>query len=231
MKDPVWWIIIAAALTLVCTFSCVLFTAPPETYLKRAHAKKPYDLIIVPGYPYDSSTGKWNDLMKIRVYWSYYLYKNGYASNVMYSGGSVYTPYIESKIMAMYGKGIGIDEQHIFTEERAEHSTENIYYSYQLAKKHGFKTIAVATDPYQSKLLRSYCSNTKNLDVDFIPIVYDSLEAMKMEDIDIEAETARAKQFVSLLERESKWKRFKGTLGFNIIKIEDTVPVRKHIHD
>jgi len=201
-------------------FSCVIYTGPPEKYIAKAIKKKPYDLIIVPGFPYDSAQGKWDDIVKRRIYWSYYLYKNGYTRNVIYSGGAVYTPYVEGEFMAMYAKAIGIDSTHIYSENRAEHSTENLYYSYFFAKKLGYKHIAVATDHGQSKLLRAYCS-IKNLKMDFIPIIYDTLAIMNMPDVYIDLEETKITPFISILERDSKWKRMIGTLGFNIKRNKD----------
>jgi uncharacterized SAM-binding protein YcdF (DUF218 family) len=160
MKKTIRILLISGVCIIICTmslFSTLFLKNYASRQFSQAERKKPYDVIIIPGFPFDSIRGKWDTLMKSRVYWSYYLYKRGIASNIIYSGSSVYTPYIESKIMAMYGKAIGIPDNHIFTEEQAEHSTENIYYSYQLAQKMGFQKIAIATDPLQSLLLISFC--------------------------------------------------------------------------
>jgi hypothetical protein len=65
----------------------------------------------------------------------------GSAKNVMYSGSSVYSPYYEGEVMAMYAAAIGIPKEHIFTETKAEHSTENLYYGYHKSRKLGFKKL------------------------------------------------------------------------------------------
>jgi uncharacterized SAM-binding protein YcdF (DUF218 family) len=208
------FIIASLALSL---HSCIFVGGRPYA---RAYKKKPYDAIIVTGIPYDSADGKWSDIMKMRVYWSLFLYQNGVANNIIYSGAAVYTPYVESKIMAMYGEALGISKKNIFIEDKAEHSAENLYYSYHLGKRLGFKKIAVATDPIQLSLLRTF-PRKMNIDVDFIPIVFDKLKVMKMEDVSIEAEKARIEDFVSLVDRETKWKRLMGTLGKNYQKVEE----------
>jgi uncharacterized SAM-binding protein YcdF (DUF218 family) len=210
-------VITSLFICIMILFSSLFLNTYASKQFARAEKKKPYDVIIVPGFPFDPLLGEWDTLMRNRVLWSYYLYKNGLSRNVIYSGGAVYSPYIESKIMAMYGEKIGIDEQHIFTEERAEHSTENIYYSYLLAQKLGFNKIAIATDPSQSFLLYSFCIK-ENLKIDFIPIINDSLVNLNVSDISIDAESAKIKNFVSILDRETRLKRFKGTLGLNINK-------------
>ena len=58
--------------------------------------------------------------------------------------------------MALYGQSLGIPSGNIYIEDKAEHSTENVYYSYKKAKNLGFNRIALATDPYQSKMLKRY---------------------------------------------------------------------------
>jgi len=122
-------------------------------------------------------------------------------------------------IMAMYAEAIGIPKQNILTETKAEHSTENIYYSYKKSRKLGFTTIAVATDPFQSKQMRKF---TYRLDtaIDLIPIVFDTLKTMEPAMINptIEYKQAFKENFISLEEREGFWKRTRGTFGKNIDK-------------
>lgn len=155
--------------------------------------------------------------MKGRVYWAKYLYDKGIAKNVMFSGSAVYTPYYEGTIMGLYAEAIGIPKEHIFTELKAEHSIENLYYSYKKSKQLGFKTIALASDLYQSKQLRSFAHLRLSLRIGIIPFVIDSLKQIEPleENPVIDYKQAFKENFVSLPERESKWKRFKGTLGWN----------------
>src|SRR5690606_38309843 len=127
--------IIPCLLLMTFLSGCMLFgpSAAKTTRASLAHA--PFDAIIVPGVPYDGV--HWSETMMARVKWSKYLYDKGYAKNIIYSGSAVYTPYVEADIMALYAQSMGIPEEHIFSETRAEHSTENVYYSYRLAKEHG----------------------------------------------------------------------------------------------
>lgn len=183
------------------------------------HAKdQVYDMVIVPGIPLQD-TG-WDRIMKGRIYWSKFLYDKGIARNIMYSGGAVYTPYYEGMVMAMYAEAIGIPREHIYFETEAEHSTENLYYSYYKAKKMGFTKIALATDPFQSKQLKSFARKKLDTKVDVIPFVTDTMMTLHavMTDPVIEKDKAIKKGFVSIKERESFWKRLKGTMGWNIDK-------------
>jgi uncharacterized SAM-binding protein YcdF (DUF218 family) len=211
--------------------SCVFLGPSSKELLRRATSKKPYDVIIVPGMPYDSALGNWTMAMKGRIYWSKYLYDKGIAKNIIYSGSAVYTPYVEAKIMTMYGEAIGIPANVMFAETKAEHSTENLYYSYYMARKMGFKKIAVATDPFQAKMLKGYPRRLK-IKVDFIPFVIDSLRTMaKTDSLKINAEAARVPDFVSLEDRENRFKRAWGTLGKNVKRVEEDVRNKKRKKD
>ena len=194
---------------------CSVFYPSMQKTFETGLKNQPYDVIIVPGVPFEGES--WSNIMKIRVHWSYYLFEKGYTKNIIYSGGAVYTPYIESKVMALYGKALGIPHQHIFTEERAEHSTENVYYSYKVAQDLGFKSVALATDIFQLNNLRSFIRKY-NLDIKLLPIVFDTLAVMNRYEPVIEPSIALADTltFVPLPERESFFKRWRGTLGKNI---------------
>lgn len=193
------------------TVSCLKRSA--EKTFNENLTNKPYDAIIVPGFPYEDTT--WHEVMMIRVYWSHYLYENKITKNIIYSGSAVYSPYVESKIMKEYGIALGIPSEHIFTDTLAEHSTENVYYSYKLAKNLGFKKIALATDPFQATMLKSFVKQ-KKLDVDFLPIVFDTLREMDKPEPVIDPSGAFVKDFEPLKEREGFFKRIGGTMGKNI---------------
>jgi uncharacterized SAM-binding protein YcdF (DUF218 family) len=120
--------------------------------------------------------------------------------------------------MAMYGRQLGIPKSAIFTETKAEHSLENVYYSYNLARKMGFKKIALATDPFQSRMVKRPAKRM-NVDIDFIPFsvkMLDTLNLERLKNISIDSQNAYVKDFVSLEERKNFFQRLKGTLGRNI---------------
>jgi hypothetical protein len=192
------------------------FSTSKSRELFTASKNHQFDIIIVPGVPFEGEN--WSSTMKIRVFWSKYLYDQGIAKNEMYTGSAVYSPYCEAEIMALYGAELGIPNEHIFTETKAEHSTENVYYSYKKAKKLGFNKIALATDPFQAKMLRSFIEKKMEANIALIPIVFDTLNAMtpSMYDPKIEYEKALVENFVSITEREGFWKRLKGTRGLNM---------------
>lgn len=201
---------------IILIFHACSFSSKATLRLLKASQGKKYDMIIVPGVPFEDTV--WGRIMKGRVYWSKYLFDKGIAKNIMYSGSSVATPYCEATIMALYGEAIGIPKEHIFTETKAEHSTENVYYSYRKAKKLGYNKIALASDPFQTKLLRRFTAERVSPEVALIPMVIDTLRAMQplMKDPQIDYKQAFNKNFVALSEREGFWKRLRGTRGLNL---------------
>jgi hypothetical protein len=194
--------------------SCAYFRPKPEVLFNRAVKKKPYDAIIVPGVPFNGK--RWDTVMKGRVLWATYLVKKGIANNIIFSGGAVYTPYYEAKIFGLYAEALGIPKEKIFADTIAEHSTENVYYSSLIAKKMGFKKLAVATDPGQSAKLMGFTKRRISKDIVFIPFVEDSLKLMSNIDVKINPASAEAKDFRSIVETQSRFHRLKGTLGKNI---------------
>jgi len=195
--------------------SCAYSSKASKQLLEESLNKK-YDMIVVPGVPLVDK--KWNATMKDRVFWSKFLYEKGIAKNVMYSGSAVYSPYREAEIMAMYGEKLGIPKENIYTEIKAEHSTENIYYSYKKAKKLGFSTIAFASDPFQTKMLRRFTRKIVSHDVAFIPIVYDTIQPMEAiyTDPSIDYEKAYVNDFKDITKKEGLFKRLRGTRGLDI---------------
>jgi uncharacterized SAM-binding protein YcdF (DUF218 family) len=209
-----------AIIVWLCSFPIIIescsFTQKTTRRLFRESEGQVYDVIVVPGVPLEN--GRWSRTMKARVYWSKYLYDRGIAKNIMYSGSSVYSPYYEAEVMALYAQALGIPKENILTETKAEHSTENIYYSYKKAKLLGFNTIALASDPFQTRLLRKYTRKRVSREVKLIPMVIDTLEMMEpqMTDPVIDYQQAFNKDFVPITERETFWKRWRGTRGRNI---------------
>ena len=192
--------------------SCSFSQKSSENLLAKASLKK-YDVIIVPGVPLEN--GQWSKVMKERIYWSKYLFDKGITKNIMYSGSAVYTPYKESIVMASYACALGIPKENIYTETKAEHSTENIYFSFKLAKKLNFRSIAIASDPFQTRMLRKFTRKRIDADIDLIPVVFDSLNTIPMNTTNpvIDIKKAFVKDFISLPERENFLERLRGTWG------------------
>lgn len=215
-----------------CVFLLValIFTGCTFThYAKRSYLQagkeKPYDVVIVPGVPYEAE--KTTGVMKMRLFWAKQLYDSGFTRNIIFSGSAVYSPYVEGIVMKMMADSLGVPPEHLFSETRAEHSTENAYYSWKMAQQLGFEKIALATDPFQAGMLRSflkkYCPGMRS-----VPIVFDELK-----DIDdrklpaIDPAVAYVEDFVSIKERESFWTRFKYTMGKRVKEEARFEPVKQ----
>jgi uncharacterized SAM-binding protein YcdF (DUF218 family) len=200
---------LAAALLLThCSFS----RYAKKSY-ERAKKDKPFDVVIVPGVPYEKENT--TSIMRMRVYWAKHLYDSGFTKNIIFSGSAVYTHFVEGIVMKTMADSLGIPPDHTFAEIKAEHSTENIYYSWKMAKEMGFQKIALATDPFQSRLLRSfskkYCPGVKA-----IPVVYDILDREVKSLPLIDTTRAYRAEFVSIKEREGFWRRIRGTMGLRV---------------
>jgi uncharacterized SAM-binding protein YcdF (DUF218 family) len=199
---------------------CSLFVPNSGKLYKRSLKKHPqYDAIIVPGFPFTEP--EWEMQSLLRIIWSVHLYKRGITKNIIYSGAAVYTPYVEAKIMKQYAVALGVPEEHVFTEEKAEHSTENVWYSYLLAKQKGFKTIALASDPFQTRLLYRFVKR-RTKGVEFLPAILDTVRTLSHATPPIEYKHLKLENFVPITERQSKWQRLKGTRG-KLINFKDTV--------
>lgn len=170
-------------------------------------AGAPYDVIIVPGLPYD--TGKQNILLKVRMLWAKSLYDKGIAKNIIFSGGAVHSCWVEATIMKTLGDSMGIPAEHTFAEVKAEHSNENVYYGYKLAQQLGFKKIALATDQFQNLFLSRFIKK-KLGGMALLPVVVDSFPVYdKIELPHIDATCAYVDSFVPLNVRKSRFERYK----------------------
>jgi hypothetical protein len=186
-------------------------------YRQAAADSLKVDAIIVPGLAFKNKN--WPTLMKRRVLWSWILYKNGITKHVIYSGNAVYTPHREAYIMGLYAQKLGIPRKDIFYDTAAEHSIENVYYSYLIAKKQGFHSIALATDRYQTGFLKRSVRKKFRTPIHLIPVFKDSVDKYVHLDPVIDTNKALVKNpenFRSIRERYPFIHRWRGTHGFNI---------------
>ena len=201
---------------LLLAFTSCYYSRKATKKLLQQASTKTYDVIIVPGVPFES--GGWSRTMMGRIYWAKYLYDRGIAKNIIFSGGAVYTPYYEGIVMAEYAKALGVPATHVFAETKAEHSTQNVYFSYQLAQQKGFTTAGLASDPFQTRNLRGFARRKLSRDIAMLPFVTDTLKVIEptMQQPKIDSMKAFAPNFVSIKEREGFFKRLKGTLGLGM---------------
>lgn len=189
--------------------SCLLFQPGFKDQWKQ-NSQETYDVIIVPGIPYEPPT--WNRIMKARVQWAVWLYQKGITKNIIFSGSAVHTPYSEAKIMSLYAQAMGVPEENIYLETQAEHGSENLYFGNKQAKDLGFKKIALATDPYQGALMFKH--NRKfDIDIPFLPTLFDTIVALDWKEPTIDYNQALIEDFTPLSERKGKVEQYQSSMG------------------
>ncbi len=171
----------------------------------------PFDAGIVPGVPWVE--GGWDTAMKGRVIWAVHLYKRGLVKNLIFSGGSVYSPFYEGKIMCLYAQQMGVPPQHCFAEIQAEHSVENVYYGKRIADSLGFKKVALLTDPFQAALLKGLLKKYRP-HIQRMPFIVDTLQLVNKVSPKIDGSSAMNLGYtLPLWDRETKFERLQGTRG------------------
>lgn len=192
----------------------MLFQPSAKKLTNRAlSANQQYDVVIVPGVPFMEP--KWDRTMQMRVIWAIHLYKKGIAKKIIMSGSSVYSPYVEAQIMKLYAIGLGVPADDIIIEDKAQHSTENIWYGYKLAKLLGYHKIALSTDPFQTRM--TYRFGKRRLkDLKYLPVLFDTLKTLSHLDPAISYQEYKIENFIPITETQSFWYRFKGTMGKHI---------------
>lgn len=191
------------------------FYSEPEECMAKARLQKPYDVIIVPGYPSDS--GKINPVLSERIRWAAYLYRNGYTKNIIFSGAAVYSPYVEANVMKLYAKQLNLPENILFTETKAEHTTENLYYSCLMAEELGFKKIGFASQTAHTSFMKAF-PKRYGLTCDMLPAILDSLNTIPHQFEFVNAQEAFVPNFISIEKRQSKIQRLRGTRGHKVKK-------------
>lgn len=203
-----------AILTVFLLQACYLLGPSPRKRLKQCSGIKPLDVAIVPGLPLYH--GQWDTLLKTRMLWSVYLYKKGYVKNIIFSGNAVYTKWREGNCMADIAKKLGVEEEHIFVDTIAEHSTENLFYGNELAKRNGFRTVALASDPFQCGMLYKFARKKMDTKIHFLPVIFDSIQNNFGVNVILDTTQNIKPGFIPLADRQSQTQRLKGTRGKNI---------------
>jgi hypothetical protein len=188
-------IIAVIILLLFKTGSYVLRKSVAETY-RESISEAPFDVIIVPGIPYDSANP--NKMMKARMFWAKNLYEKGVTRNIIFSGDAVHSPYIEGKCMKIIADSMGIPADKTFSESKALHGTENIELGMELARTLGFKKMAIATDPFQFAYLRYY---EKRTIISYLPMPVDCMKTYDRPLPAIDTRDVKVDNFVPLKER------------------------------
>lgn len=204
---------LVCVLMLTFLLSGCTFSRYAKKSYEYAEGLKPFDAIIVPGLPYDGENT--SSVLEMRMLWAKYLYDEGFTRNIIFSGGAVYTPFVESIAMKVMSDSMGIPSNFTFAETEAEHSTENVYYSWKMAKGLGFEKVALATDPFQAAMLRHFVRK-HTPGVEIVPVVFDKIDLDNFSLPQIDTTSSFRRDFVSIKEREGFFKRLSYTFGKRI---------------
>ncbi|MFN8308591.1 MAG: YdcF family protein [Chitinophagales bacterium] len=212
MKNSSFLLMLLAS---VFVSSCTM-TKWSAKHFEVAKAQAPFDAIVVPGTPYGETP--LNSIFAARILWAKYLYDKGLVKHVIFSGAAVGSPYYEGMAMKIIADSLGIPSDCTFAEIKAEHSVENVWYGWKMAKQLGFKNVALATDPFQTQALRNFTKKRCN-NMPTIPIVYRWLPDTRKPDFrfpPVDLSNAFVPDFVPLSSKESFSERFRGTRGQHI---------------
>ncbi len=108
--------------------------------------KQPTDVILVLG---SATTGDApTQAFKERIDHGIWLYENGYAGYLLFSGGKGSADQLsEAMIAKNYAVAKGIPEKAIILEEQSTSTEENMRYSKEIMNARGFHTAIVVSDP------------------------------------------------------------------------------------
>jgi hypothetical protein len=104
-----------------------------------------YDAAIVPGCPSEDD-GSLTRCQMARALFAAKLWDEGGARHFIVSGAAVHSPYVEAEALAAAMAAAGVPPERIYLEPNALHTDENMFYSLQIARALGFRTLAVVGD-------------------------------------------------------------------------------------
>lgn len=135
----------AVALIVINVFPLLFYKAP----ITKSEKDK-FDAIIVLGYPANKD-GKPSPIMRERVIRAVGLFNEGYANNIICSGGSVYNQYIEADVMIDLAKSLGVPNSCLIREERSINTYGNMKSSVEIMKNRNWSSAAIVTSPWHIK--------------------------------------------------------------------------------
>lgn len=146
-------------LWLLFAVSVILFIATFTNFndlwkkpLVRDETPKQADAIIVlgGGVVTDTRTLPWS--VEERVRKGVELYQDGYAQNIIVTGGLVKGfSYAESEVMSPYARFLGVAKENIFEESRSEDTRGNAVYSWEIMRQHAWENAIIVTSDYHSQ--------------------------------------------------------------------------------
>jgi len=160
------------ALTLILAYSFIFYTpllwfiASP---LKISQAPKKTDAIVVFAGGVGES-GRAGQGYEERVQFAVELYKNGYASHMIFCSGYKYI-FEEPLLMKTLAVSLGIPPEVIILEEKARNTYENVKFSKQILDKQKWNKILLVSSPYHMwRVSLVFNKMAKNIEVTYAPL-------------------------------------------------------------
>ncbi len=115
----------------------------PTHNTKQTH----FDTVIVLGYP-ALGNGSPSPEQRERTLEGVREYKAGVAPRIIFSGGAAHNAFTESHVMAKFALAQGVPASAIIEESQAHDTIQNIYYSAQIMRDHGWTSAEVVSTSY-----------------------------------------------------------------------------------
>lgn len=128
----------------------ILFPNP-----KKRWEQDTYDCALVCGY-HAKEDGSPTDVMKKRVEKAVELWKERKVRYLLLSGGAVANPHVEAEVMKKYALELGVPEQYLVLEKRADCTYRNLKYGAVTMKNCGFSDCAVVTSGWHLRKADHY---------------------------------------------------------------------------
>ncbi len=106
-----------------------------------------FDAIIVLGSPADDDDNP-TPTQLARVTEAVHEYEHGVATRLILTGGAVYTPFVEARVMARTAHAQGIPDSAIFVEPEARNTIQNACFAVRIMKANGWRSAEVVSSPY-----------------------------------------------------------------------------------
>ena len=137
------WLVLLIALSVPFTAADIWFYGTKD---ERTNA----DVIIVLGAAaYESGVAP---VFAERINHAANLYKEGYADNVILTGGVAEGNHIsDAEIASYYAEEVGISPDDLYLEELSSVTLENLRYSKEIMDENGFETAIIVSDPLHMK--------------------------------------------------------------------------------
>ncbi len=138
-------------LAALCAASlCLAYAAASIYRYARVDEKTRADAAIVLGAGLQRNAP--SPVFKERIHHGVWLYENGYADKLVFTGGrGENSTYSDARVAARYAVSRGVPEEDILLEERSRITRENIAYAAEILRKNGMRNAILVSDPLHMK--------------------------------------------------------------------------------